>query len=125
MYAPRVQILDRKTPTPGLLLGLIVIVGVVIAYSWYTTVQISGLQQLQSEMVDRNRKDSLQLLRIQDDLNSLAHAMRDMLDGGEPYPITAWAPQFERIRADLEDAADRALPGSIQPPDFRRTFQPV
>lgn len=104
MYAPRVQILDRKTPTPGLLLGLIVIVGVVIAYSWYTTVQISGLQQLQSEMVDRNRKDSLQLLRIQDDLNSLAHAMRDMLDGGEPYPITAWAPQFERIRADLEDA---------------------
>jgi signal transduction histidine kinase len=104
MYAPLVQILDRKTPTPGLLLGLIVIVAVVIAYSWYTTVQISSLQELQSEMVDRNRKDSLQLLRIQDDLNSLAHAMRDMLDGGEPYPVTAWAPQFERIRADLEDA---------------------
>jgi signal transduction histidine kinase len=43
-------------------------------------------------------------LRIQDDLNSLAHAMRDMLDGGEPYPINAWVPQFERIRTDLEDA---------------------
>jgi signal transduction histidine kinase len=99
-----VQILRRKNPATGLLLGLTLIVAAVIAYSWYTTVQISGLQQLQRDLVDRNRKDSLQLLRIQNDLNSLAHAMRDMLDGGEPYPISAWAPQFERIRADLDDA---------------------
>jgi signal transduction histidine kinase len=83
---------------------LTLIVAAVVAYSWYTTVQISSLQQLQRDLVDRSRKDSLQLLRIQDDLNSLAHAMRDMLDGGEPYPINAWVPQFERIRTDLEDA---------------------
>lgn len=98
------QIFRRKTPTTGLFLGLGVIVAAVIAYSWYTTLQISGLQQLQRDQVDRNRKDTLQLLRIQEDLNSMAHTMRDMLDGGEPYPITAWAPQFERIRTDLEDA---------------------
>jgi len=55
-------------------------------------------------MVDRNRKDSLQLLRIQNDLNSVALGMRDMLDNDEPYPLTAWSGQFDRIRADLDDA---------------------
>src|SRR5438876_8672471 len=30
--------------------------------------------------------------------------MRDMLANDEPYPLTAWSPQFERIRADLSDA---------------------
>jgi signal transduction histidine kinase len=62
------------------------------------------LRQLQNRLVDRNRKDSLQLLRIQNDLNSLALAMRDMLDNNEPYPLTAWSNQFERIRTDLDDA---------------------
>src|SRR5262249_26242853 len=53
---------------------------------------------------DRNRTDSLLLLRIQNNLNSIALAMRDMLDGTEPYPLTAWRAQFQRIRTDLEDA---------------------
>src|SRR3984957_19634516 len=55
-------------------------------------------------MVDRNRKDSLQLLRLQNDLNSVALAMRDMLDTSEPYPLNAWAAQFARIKGDLEAA---------------------
>jgi signal transduction histidine kinase len=54
--------------------------------------------------VDRNRKDSLQLLRIQNDLNLLAVAMRDMVSSDEPYPLTAWSAQFRRIRTDLDDA---------------------
>ncbi len=66
--------------------------------------QIRGLEDLQTRTVDRNRKDSLQLLRIQNDLNGLGHAMRDMLDGDEPYPLAAWKPQFDRTRADLADA---------------------
>ena len=71
------------------------------------TRQISGLQVLQTDLADRNRKDSLQLLRIQNDLNSLALAMRDMLDSDGPYPLTAWSAQFERIRVDLDDAMAR------------------
>ena len=47
-------------------------------------------------MIDRNRKDSLQLLRIQNDLNLLAVAMRDMIGNDEPYPLTAWSAQFQR-----------------------------
>jgi signal transduction histidine kinase len=98
------HIIRKETPTRGLLLALICVVAAVAAYSFYTTSQISALRELQRDLVDRNRKDSLQLLRIQSDLNSAAHAMRDMLDGGEPYALIAWKPQFDRIRADLEDA---------------------
>lgn len=95
---------SQRSPTTGLLFGLIITLAAVVAYSFYITVQLSGLRKLQSEMVDRNRRDSLQLLRVQNDLNSVALAMRDMLDAAEPYPLTAWSAQFERIREDLDAA---------------------
>jgi signal transduction histidine kinase len=93
---------SQRSPTTGLLLGLVITLAAVLAYASYITVQLAGLRKLQSEMVDRNRKDSLQLLRIQNDLNSIALAMRDMLDATEPYPLTAWMAQFERIHQDLD-----------------------
>jgi signal transduction histidine kinase len=96
-----------QSPTFGLILGLVITLAAVVAYSWYTSRQITGLRALQNNLIDRNRKDSLQLLRIQNDLNSLALAMRDMLDNDEPYPLAAWSSQFERIRADLDDALRR------------------
>jgi len=94
----------ERSPTLGLLLGLIVTLAAVVAYSAYITWQVAGLRKLQSELIDRNRRDSLQLLRIQNDLNLLAVAMRDMIDNDEPYPLTAWSAQFQRIRTDLDDA---------------------
>ena len=93
-----------RSPTAGLFLGLIVTLIAVVAYAWYTTQQISGLRALQNNLVDRNRRDSLQLLRIQNDLNSLGLGMRDMLDNDEPYPLTAWSAQFQRIHSDLDNA---------------------
>jgi signal transduction histidine kinase len=92
----------QRSPTTGLLLGLVITLAAVVAYASYITVQLAGLRKLQSEMVERNRKDSLQLLRIQNDLNSIALAMRDMLDTTERYPLTAWTAQFERIHQDLD-----------------------
>jgi signal transduction histidine kinase len=92
------------SPTTGLLLGLVLTLAAVLVYSFYTRSQLGGLRALQSEMVDRNRKDSLQLLRMQNDLNSLGLAMRDMLDAREPYPLTAWSAQFQRTREDLDAA---------------------
>jgi signal transduction histidine kinase len=96
--------LNHSSPTTGLLFGLVLTLAAVLIYSFYTRSQLSGLRALQSDMVDRNRRDSLQLLRVQNDLNSLGLAMRDMLDSREPYPLTAWAAQFERIREDLNAA---------------------
>ncbi len=95
---------SERSPTLGLFLGMVITLAAVVAYSAYITRQIGGLRRLQSELIDRNRKDSLQLLRIQNDLNLLAVAMRDMVENDEPYPLTAWSAQFQRIRTDLDDA---------------------
>ena len=98
---------ESRSPTTALLLGLVVTLAAVVGVSWYVTRQLSGLRALQTDLADRNRTDSLQLLRIQNDLNSLGLAMRDMLDSEEPYPLTAWKAQFARIRGDLDSAIAR------------------
>jgi signal transduction histidine kinase len=90
-----------------LLVGLVITLAAILIDAWYMTRQISGLRVLQTDLADRSRRDSLQLLRIQNDLNSLGLAMRDMLDSDGPYPLTAWSAQFERIRVDLSDALAR------------------
>ncbi len=95
---------QERSPTLGLLLSLAITLAAVVAYSVYITWQVAGLRRLQSELIDRNRRDSLQLLRIQNNLNLLAVAMRDMIDNDEPYPLSAWSAQFQRIRTDLTDA---------------------
>lgn len=112
----------QRSPTNRLLLGLVITLAAVVAYSFYMTIQLAGLRKLQSEMVDRNRRDSLQLLRIQNDLNSIALAMRDMLDTTEPYPLTAWTAQFERIQQDLSAALklEENLAGASRTPDQRK-----
>jgi signal transduction histidine kinase len=120
-----VQRAARSSPTLGLFLGLIITLAAVVAYSWYVTLQVAGLRALQSNLVDRNRRDSLQLLRIQDDLNSLGLAMRDMLDNDEPYPLTAWSAQFQRIRTDLDDALrkEQQLGVTRQTPEQSRLLE--
>lgn len=103
--------MTSRSPTYRLLAGLLVTLLAVGVYSGYTMLQLRSLRSLQTGTIDRNRLDSLLLLRIQNSLNSLALAMRDMLDtdvaDSERYPLTAWQPQFRRIRIDLEDALAR------------------
>src|SRR3984893_18818512 len=93
-----------SSPTSRLMTGLAVTLAVVGVFSWYALHQIAGLQDLQTQLIDRNRRDSLQLLRIQNNLHSLGLAMRDMVNGDEPYGLQAYRGQFTRISADLEDA---------------------
>ena len=101
---------------------MVITLAAVVADSYYLTRQISRLRVLQTDLADRNRKDSLQLLRIQNDLNSLGLAMRDMLDSDGPYPLTAWSAQFQRVRLDLEDALRRQEQVAVatRTPDQRR-----
>jgi signal transduction histidine kinase len=112
----------QRSPTKILLLGLVITLTAVLAYAFYITQQLAGLRRLQSEMVDRNRKDSLQLLRVQNDLNAIGLAMRDMLDAGEPYPILAWAAQFDRIHEDLGVglALEDQFAGTTRTPEQRQ-----
>jgi signal transduction histidine kinase len=99
--------LHALSPTAPLVLGLIVTLATVVAYSWYVSGEISGLRRLQADLTDRNRMASLQLLRIQSDLNQLALATRDMSAEPDTAPLASWQGQFDRIRRDLEDALRR------------------
>ena len=99
--------MTQSSLTLRLYAGLVITLLAVGVYSGYTIHQLRGLQSLQTQTIDRSRTDTLLLLRIQNGLNALALTMRDMLDEQEPYPLSAWAPQFRRIRADLEDARAR------------------
>ena len=84
----------------GVIAGLCTIAGI----GGYTYLEVRRLRDEQTTISERNRKDSLQLLRIQNDLDSLAVLMRDMVEGTEPYPLHGWQPAFERVRNDLSEA---------------------
>src|ERR1700692_1187136 len=47
--------------------------------------------------------------------------MRDMLDAAEPYPLTAWSAQFDRIHADLDAALklEEKVAGENRTPEQR------
>jgi len=109
-----------RSPTVRLLAGLAVTLTTVAVYSGYTLWQLHGLRQVQTETIDRDRTDSLLLLRVQNNLNSLALTMRDMLDATEPYPSSAWKGQFKRLQTDLTDALAREETLSRANPDQRR-----
>jgi len=107
-----VQHSPGRSPTTPLYIGLIITLLAVVSYSFYVTRRMGSLRELQHNLIDRNRKDSLQLLRIQNELNSIGISMRDMLDIGpsdasQHYSLTAWRPQFQRMQADLVDAFQR------------------
>jgi len=109
LYALHVQPASGRSPTTPLYIGLVITLLAVVGYSWYVTLRIASLRELQNNLIDRNRKDSLQLLRIQNELNSIGMSLHGMLetdpnDTGPRYPLTAWQPQFARMRDDLGDA---------------------
>src|SRR5579883_1191498 len=98
---------SKKSLSIRLLAGLLCSLIALALYAGYTATQLRVLRRLQTEIIDRNRRDSLLLVRVQNDLNLLGLGMRDMLDAHDGYPLTAWRSQFQRIRFDLEDAMAR------------------
>jgi len=102
---------DRRTPTRVLEVALVLALLIGAALGAFVVREIHRLRDEQTTIADRNRKGSLQLLRVQNDLASLASLMRDMVAGTEPYPMAGWRPAFERVRADLAEALalERAL----------------
>ncbi len=84
------------------MIGFAVTLVAVSLYSLFTLRQVSNLRKLQSEIVERNRRDSLQLLRIQDTLTEIGLALHDVLESS--YKVVYFEPQFRRLRRQLEDA---------------------
>jgi signal transduction histidine kinase len=96
-----------RSPIARLAIFLAVAVLVIIGFSLYAAREIHTLRDEQAALSERNRLDTLQIVRIQQNLSSVAGALRDALGGTEPYPLGAWANTFARLRIDLEQALAR------------------
>src|ERR1700690_751829 len=68
---------EIPSPTRRLWLGLCVTLAIFVIFAAYTIREIRWLQDFQVNVVQRNRKASLQLLRLQDDNYQLAVSLRD------------------------------------------------
>lgn len=95
-----------KTPTARQLAVLAVTLLTVVLFSTVAQLQVNRLRELHVNDIERNRKNSLQLARIQSALNQLGLTMRDLGEQAEPYPMQGYRPQFDRLRADLLDALE-------------------
>jgi hypothetical protein len=91
----------QRSPARTLAIGVALALVTIAAVGAYTFAEVRRLRDQQTAISERNRKDSLQLLRIQNDLASLSAMMRDMADRVEPYPLSGWQPAFDRVRRDL------------------------
>jgi signal transduction histidine kinase len=92
------------SPSLRLVVSLVLSLMTIGGVGWYTGREIRALRDEQTAISERNRKDSLQLLRIQNNLATLATTMRDMADRVEPYPLVSWHQIFDRLRVDLSQA---------------------
>lgn len=98
---------DPHPPSALLIAGLVFTLLVICGHAAHTLHSVHRMRALQTSIVERNRLASLQLIRIQNDLNALALAMRDMLDRRDGQPVIAWRPALKRIQENLEDAVRR------------------
>ena len=112
---------SSSSPSLRLAVGLVISLLTIAGVGLYTAHEIRQLRDEQTAISDRNRKDSLQLLRIQNALTTLATSMRDMADRTEPYPLVAWRQTFDRLRADLSQAL--AVETTLAPPERPTALQ--
>ena len=61
--------------------------------------------------MDRNRRDSLQLIRIQDDVLQLGLALRNMERSSEAGSLTAYREQLDGLKKDLQEALAKCADG--------------
>jgi signal transduction histidine kinase len=96
----------RRIPSPStrLWIGLCVILSTFIVFAAYTVRQIRWLEDFQVNVVQKNRKASLQLQRLQNDAYLLAISLRDMALSQSKYPIGDWRAQLVRLRDDMDNA---------------------
>ncbi len=93
-----------RSPTRRLVAGLAFTLLVISAYAFYTLRSVWRLRETQTQVVDRNRQGSMQLLRVQGELNTLGLTVREMLDESPEYPLEAWQAPLARARENLDDA---------------------
>lgn len=96
-----------RRPVTWLVVGVLMAALMVVAASLYARAEVRRLRDEQVALTERLRLDTLQLIRIDNNVATIADTLRDMTDGSEPYPIQAWQQTFERLQVDLDQALTR------------------
>ncbi len=92
-----------KSPTIRLLFGLLVTLLTVACFSAYSLHELARLRQLQNETVDRGRHDSLELLRIQNDVNTLGMKLQN-IEQRRDLDILDYEDEFALAKQELTSA---------------------
>ena len=92
---------EIPSPSRRLWLGLGVTLLIFVIFAAYTIREIRWLQQFQVNVVQRNRKASLQLLGLHDDIYQIAVSLRDMTLPESRYPIYYWRGRFSDLSQDM------------------------
>ena len=95
------------SPTFRLGLGLCVILSAFVIFAIYATRQLRWLEDFQTNVVARNRRASLQLLRLQNDAYLLAISLHDLALAPGAYPVRDSQPEFTRLESDMQNALER------------------
>ena len=96
-----------RSPVRWLVVGVLIAALIVIAASIYARVEVRRLRDEQVALTERHRLDTLQLIRIDNNVATIEDTLRDMTDRREPYPLSAWQQAFVRLRVDLDQALTR------------------
>jgi signal transduction histidine kinase len=96
-----------RSPVTWLVLGVLMAALMVVAASIYARIEVRRLRDEQVTLTERLRLDTLQLIRIDNNVATIEDTLRDMTDRSEPYPLVAWQQTFERLRVDLDQALAR------------------
>ncbi|HEY7209781.1 MAG TPA: sensor histidine kinase [Bryobacteraceae bacterium] len=113
-----------RSPTIRFLLGLLVTLGAVTGLSSYSLYRLHGLRKLELNIIDLNRHDSLQLLRVQNDLNAVGLKLRDMSGDLDRTQLGHYRRDFNLLRQDLDRALQyeaRLMP-FVSPPGQREAL---
>ena len=93
-----------RSPTVRFLLGLLVTLGAVTGLSSYSLYRLHGLRKDDLNIVDLNRHEALQLLRVQNDLNAIGLKLRDMTINLDSSQLRHYKQEFSVLHLDLQRA---------------------
>ncbi len=86
------------------MLGLLVTLGAVTGLSSYSLYRLHGLRKGELQIVDLNRHEALQLLRVQNDLNAIGLKLRDMTTNLDSSQLRRYRQEFSSLHLDLQRA---------------------
>jgi signal transduction histidine kinase len=93
-----------RSPTLRFLLGLLLTLGAVTGLSSYALYRLHGVRRDELKIIDLNRHDSLQLLRVQNDLIAIGLVLRDMNRDLALPRLQEYRDQFDRLKQGLRRA---------------------